>query len=128
MSGHLFTRDELILIDQYPRISTTEIASTLGVSTRTIYDWLIALGIPRVNIKHHNNHLMAKNDSRHCSRCGILLAAAARMDGHGWDGQCRYCVSVAEGVKLYALPLPGGDDAICKVIEVYGMACGRDDR
>lgn len=122
-----FTDSELSLLRSYPRLSTAEIAGTLGVSMRAVYDWLIILGIPRNHVRHQA--LMAtQNDPRHCADCGIILAAAARMDGHGWDGRCRYCVSVAEGSPMRWEGQPSGDDPCLKVFESIGMACGRDDR
>lgn len=123
-----FTDAELVLLHSYPRLSTCEIASTLGVSMRAVYDWLIILGIPRNHVRHQAL-MSTQNNPRFCSECGIILAAASRMDGHGSNGLCLYCHLQKQGIRLYPRSAqPDGQDSWERAIEAYGMAAGRDDR
>jgi len=122
----IFTRYEVTYLDQYPILSAAGIAAAIGVTENTVYRWLKMLGTPLARIVH----MKPKQPiGKVCQRCGIKLAAAARMDGGGNGEHCAYCLSIIAGNPwVTRAPLGGGDAPELKVFWAFGQAAGRDVR
>ena len=102
------------LLMQFPRISATEIARQVGVTDRTVCNWLKLLGIPR---RHHMPYARRMTEVGKCQTCGILLAEAEIMDGAGSDTLCLYCLGT---LKPAPRAIGYGRDPIVAVLETLG--------
>jgi hypothetical protein len=86
--GHTIEQGAPLLL-QYPYMSAADIANAIGVTERTVCNWMKLLGIPR---RQHNAYASRKWDHKHCQNCGILLSEARAMDGEGSATECRDCL------------------------------------